>query len=105
MSTRYLLMAAMFALALATTTVQAGGDAAKGEALATGCIDCHGENGKGSADGPAIAGMSEQALLQALEKFKSGEGVDEDAVMPMITEDLSAEEMADLAAYYSSLGK
>jgi cytochrome c553 len=98
-------MAAMSALALASTTVQASGDAAKGEALATGCIDCHGENGKGSADGPAIAGMSEEALLQALEKFKTGDGVDEDAIMPMIMEDLSAEEMADLAAYYSSLGK
>lgn len=105
MSTKYFLIVAVFALLSVSTAAQAAGDVAKGQELSSGCADCHGEKGKGSDDGPAIAGMDEQALLQALKKFKSGEGVDEDAVMPMIMEDLSDEDMANLAAYYASLGK
>jgi cytochrome c553 len=35
--------------------------------------------------------------------FKSGDRIDENGIMPMYAEDLSEQEMADIAAYFASL--
>jgi len=98
-----LILAVMFILMLAAGAVQAGGDPAAGAALAVDCADCHGEDGKGDEDNPALAGLDAAYHIEQLKAFKSGERVDEDEMMPMYAEDLSEQDMADLAAYYATL--
>lgn len=103
MTTR-LIIALAFVLMLATGSALGGGDATRGQELAVDCVDCHGEDGMGDEDSPAIAGMDEAEHIAALQAFKSGERVDEEEMMTMYAEDLSEQDMADLAAYYKSLG-
>jgi sulfide dehydrogenase cytochrome subunit len=102
---RKLMFAVMFILLLAAGAVQAGGDPARGQELSVDCADCHGEDGKGDEDNPAIAGLDAAEHLAMLKAYKSGERVDEEEVMLMFTEELSEQDMADLAAYYATLAK
>jgi len=104
MFAKKLVIALIFMLSLACGSLQAGGDVAKGQELSANCVDCHGENGEGLDDAPAIGGMDEMKHLEALKAYKSGERVDEGEVMQMFTEELSEQDMADLAAYYATLG-
>ena len=101
-----LIIAALFAMMLAAGSVQAGGDAASGEGLAADadCAMCHGDNGMGDEDNPKIAGMDEAKFVAALEGYKSGEREDESGMMADYAVDLSTQDMADLAAYYKTLG-
>jgi len=103
MLSKKLIIAMMFMLMLAAGGVQAGGDAARGQELAIDCADCHGDDGLGDEDVPAIAGMDAAKQLKELMAFKSGERVDEEEDMVDSVEDLSEQDMADLAAYFSSL--
>ncbi len=103
MLTRKLIFAAMFIPLLASGAVQAGGDAARGQELSVDCVDCHGADGKGVDGNPAIAGLDETKHVEALKAYKSGERTDEGDVMLMFTEELSEQDMADLAAYYATL--
>ena len=96
------MFAILFGLMLAAGAVQAGGDAANGEALAEDCAGCHGDDGKGDGDIPALAGLDEAYHVEQLKAFKSGERVDEGEMMGMYAEDLSEQDMADLAAYYAT---
>ena len=98
-----LIIVMMLFLMLAAGGVQAGGDAANGQALATDCADCHGDDGLGDEDIPAIAGMGAAEHAQALADFKSGARPDEDEMMVDSVADLSEQDMADLAAYYATL--
>ena len=91
---------------LAAGPAQAGGDAANGAELASmDCIDCHGESGEGIDDAPALAGLDEAYHVEQLQAYKSGEKTDEGGLMRMTAEELSEQDMADLAAYYASLEK
>jgi cytochrome c553 len=103
MTTR-LIIALAFALMLAAGSALAGGDAARGQELSVDCVDCHGEDGKGDDETPAIAGMDEAEHIAALKAFASGERIDETEMMGDIAKELSEEDMACLAAYYKSLG-
>lgn len=103
MLTRKLMFAVAFVLLLTAGAVQAGGDPAAGQELSVDCADCHGADGKGDEDNPAIAGLDETEHFEMLKAFKSGERVDDDEVMGMFTEELSEQDMADLAAYYATL--
>lgn len=103
MFTRKLIFAAMFVLMLVSGAAQAGGDAARGKELSIDCADCHGDDGKGDDMTPAIAGLDEAFLAEQLNAYKSGKRVDEEEMMVMYAEDLSEQDIADLAAYYSSL--
>jgi cytochrome c553 len=99
-----ILYAAMFIMLLAAGSVQAGGDAARGAELAEDCAGCHGDNGEGDGgDTPAIAGMDKAAHVAALKGYASGEKEDESGMMAMYAEELSEQDMADLAAYYAGL--
>ena len=100
MLTKKLLIALMFILMLAAGGVQAGGDVARGAELASDCADCHGDDGKGDEDTPAIAGMDAAEHAKQLADFKSG-AVESD--MADFVGDLSEQDMADLAAYYATL--
>jgi len=103
MLTRKLMIAIMFILMFVAGGVQAGGDAANGEELAVDCADCHGDDGLGDEDVPAIAGMDAAEQLKELMAFKSGEREDEEGDMIDSVEDLSEQDMADLAAYFATL--
>jgi cytochrome c553 len=99
-----MIIAVLFVLMAAAGTVQAGGDAARGGELSVDCVDCHGEDGKGDDETPAIAGMDEAEQITALKAYASGERIDETEMMGDIASELSEQDMADLAAYYKSLG-
>ncbi len=97
-----LMVAILFGLMIVAGTAMAGGDPARGKELSTDCVDCHGENGLGDEEVPALAGLDEAYQIEQLMAYKSGERTDEEA-MVMYAEDLSEQDMADLAAYYASL--
>ncbi len=103
MLTRKLIFAVMFVLTLAAGAVYAGGDAARGLELSEDCVDCHGDNGKGDEDTPAIAGLDAAKHVELLKGYQSGEIEDEDEMMLDYVADLSDQDMADLAAYYATL--
>lgn len=103
MLTKKMLFVLMFALLSAAGFAQAGGDPARGKELSVDCVDCHGEDGLGDEDVPPIAGLEDAYQIEQLQAFKSGERTDEEESMLMYTEELSDQDMADLAAYYSSL--
>jgi len=88
-------------LALTIGSAQAAGDAAAGKLKAAGCAGCHGANGQGVPPNPALAGKSEDQLIQALQEYKSGKRTN--AVMKALAAPLSDQDMANLAAYYASL--
>ena len=101
--TRKFIFILMIALLAFAGMAQAGGDAAAGEAKAAACADCHGANGEGDDAGtPAIAGLDEAKHVEMLKGFQSGEL--EGDMMPMMVEGLTEQDMADVAAYYATLG-
>ncbi len=100
-----LVIVMMFVLLLTAGGLQAGGDAANGQALSVDCADCHGADGKGDDDSPALAGLAEAEFIAALQGYASGERVDESEMMGDYASGLSEQDMADLAAYYASLGQ
>jgi cytochrome c553 len=102
--TTKMIVAILFLLLASAGSVQAGGDAAKGSELAIDCVDCHGEDGKGDDETPSIAGMDEAEQIAALKAYASGERIDETEMMGDIASELGEQDMADLAAYYKSLG-
>jgi cytochrome c553 len=98
-----MIFASMFVLILAAGYAQAGGDPARGKELTMDCADCHGEDSMGDDEFPQLAGLEEAYIVEQLMAFESGERIDENEIMPMYAEDLSGQDMADLAAYFSSL--
>lgn len=103
MVSRKVLFALMVALLVAAGAAQAAGDPARGKELSVDCADCHGEDGRGDDEVPCIAGMEEAEHVDLLKKYKSGELTDEDGDMLTYTEELTDQDMADLAAYYATL--
>jgi len=89
---------------LAAGSIQAGGDAARGQELSADCVDCHGDDGMGDDETPALAGLDEAEHVAALKAYASGERVDESEMMGDVASELSEQDMADLAAYYATLG-
>lgn len=101
MLTRMMMVAAFLILMLAAGGVQAGGDVARGaELAATACADCHGDDGKGDDEVPGVAGMEAEKHAKLLADFQSGAVESE---MNDYVEDLTEQDMADIAAYYASL--
>mgnify|MGYP001787661380 CR=1 FL=1 len=100
-STSTLVLVSMMAFA-ATTAKAAGGDAELGKGKSTTCHACHGADGLGTAPlYPKLAGQHEAYLVHALRGYRSGER--KNAIMAGFATGLSDEDIADLAAFYSSL--
>ena len=93
----------MFVFSLLVGNVQAGGDASRGQELAEDCADCHGDDGLGDDDVPPVAGLEAAKIRKELADFKSGARVDEYEDMVDTAADLSEQDIADLAAYFSTL--
>lgn len=88
-------------LAMATAGVQAAGDAAAGKAKSAVCMACHGADGNSpNPVWPKLAGQHTGYLLTQLQHFKAGTRKN-DLMSPMAAP-LSDQDMADLAAYFSS---
>jgi cytochrome c553 len=80
--------------------VAADADAVKEKA--EGCVGCHGENGVSEIEGtPSLAGQPDAFTQWQLVFFRSGARKNE--VMTPIAEQLSNEDVRDLAAYFASL--
>jgi len=89
-------------LVLMVGHVQAKGNIEKGADLTTDCVECHGTDGKGNFETPAIAGLKADYILNKLRGFKSGKTKSMDDMMHTYTEDLTDQNLQDLAAYWAS---
>ena len=88
--------------ALFAAPVQAA-DPAAGKALSEeSCADCHGEDGAGDEDNPAIAGMSVDKFTKAMQEFQNGTRK-KSQKMVKEAKKLNATQIADLAAFYATL--
>jgi cytochrome c553 len=96
-----MLLSVGIAAVLGIGGAQAAGDVQAGKAKAAPCVGCHGANGEGIAPNPALAGKSEELLVQAMTDYKSGKR--DNAVMKGMLGALTDADMTNLAAYYASL--
>jgi len=92
-------------LMLMAGNVQARGNVNRGADLTFDCIECHGMDGKGDFETPAIAGLKESYLLKQLRDFYSGKKKSMDDMMHLYTEDRTDQDLQDLAAYWASQPK
>lgn len=89
---------------LSTATPRAGAldtePLTPGARLAAGCAACHGPGGASVGGTPTLAGMTREALLQALQAFAAGQR--EATVMHRHARGYSATELEALADYFAS---
>ncbi|SAL00908.1 cytochrome c family protein [Caballeronia calidae] len=91
-------------LLMATHPSFAAGDVKAGRTKAAQCAACHGIDGMSKLpEAPNLAGQTEEYLVKALNDFRTGERKNE--MMSMMAKTLSDADVANLAAYYHSLGK
>jgi cytochrome c553 len=105
MFTRKLTIVATSVLLAMVANVQAAGSIEKGADITDDCIQCHGVDGKGNFETPAIAGLGEVYILEQLRAFNSKEKKSLDDMMHLYTEDRNDEDFQDLAAYWASQPK
>src|SRR6056297_2213511 len=79
----------------------AGGDYRRGLEKSQVCQSCHGRTGNESLQPsyPKLAGQHEDYLVHALESYRNGRR--QNAVMAGFAGNLSDQDIADLAAWYS----
>lgn len=84
-----------------TGVAQAAGDAEAGEGKVAVCGACHGADGNSPAPNfPKLAGQGERYLLKQLHDIKSGNR--QVVEMTGMLDNLSDQDMADIAAYFAS---
>lgn len=78
-------------------------DATAGKAKAEeACADCHGDDGAGDEDYPAINGMTVDKFTKAMQEYQNGTRT-KSPKMTKEAKKLSAADIANLAAYYATL--
>lgn len=98
---KLLLIASVAALATLGNIAFAAGDATAGKAKSASCGGCHGMDGNSmNPIWPKLAGQHPGYIAKQLAEFKSGARAN--ATMAGMAAPLSEQDMADLAAYYSS---
>ena len=86
------------------TTMACAGDAAAGKAKSATCAACHGPNGISPNDlWPNLAGQKVGYFIAQMKAFRDGKR--QDPMMAPMAAALSDADIANLAAYYSSLGQ
>lgn len=80
------------------------GDPVSGKIKSVTCVACHGADGNSPTPiWPKIAGMEQGYLLKQLLEYQKGtQGNRYDPTMYGIVQNLSQQDLADLAAYYST---
>lgn len=101
------LLLALYGVSFAAQAQEIKGDAARGATLNASCIGCHGIPGYQSSFPevhrvPAISGQNAKYIAAALNAYKKGER--KHGTMRAIAASLTEQDMADLAAYYSTHG-
>jgi cytochrome c553 len=77
-------------------------DAARGKEKAQSCVMCHGANGIAQMpNAPNLAGQPAAYLAEQLKNYRDGKRSNE--IMNVIARPLADQEIADLAAWYSSI--
>ncbi len=96
-------MRKLFLFIVVMTSMSAhAGDPEVGKALATACTACHGPEGISSNPvWPNLAGQHAAYLAIALKAYRDGRRVD--PLMSPMARRLSDQDIANLAAYFSSL--
>jgi cytochrome c553 len=100
---KHQILAVLTAVTLAASANAAfAGDVAAGKAKAATCAGCHGANGISAVPTyPNLAGQKEAYIAKQLHAFK--DGTRKEPTMSAMATPLTDAEIADLAAYYSSL--
>ena len=92
---------AICAQAVFSSPAFAGGDPAAGQKKSTTCAACHGPDGNAVIPAtPSLAGQYSDYLEQALKEYRSG--ARQNPVMNGMSIGLSDQDIADLAAWFSS---
>ncbi len=98
---KIIMVSAVYLALVSAMPVIAAGDASAGKAKAAVCAACHGADGNSPANMfPKLAGQGEAYLIKQMTEFKNE--TRKNAVMAPMVAALSEQDMADLAAYYSS---
>ncbi|MGP8307364.1 c-type cytochrome [Vibrio sp. YIC-376] len=99
------MMGAMVALTMLSGQAFAAGDATAGQAKSAVCAACHGAGGMATIPGyPNLKGQNAQYIMSSINAYKNKErngGLS--AIMQAQASLLSDDDIANLAAYYSSL--
>ncbi len=96
----WILLAAIGSAAAAGSTLAAG-NAEAGAGKAIVCQACHGANGISiNPEWPSLAGLGSDYIAQQLQNFKDGKRANPIMMPNAMT--LSADDMADLGAYFST---
>jgi cytochrome c553 len=94
------LTAAILLSTLASTSF--AGDASAGKAKSMTCAGCHGTNGiSNNPMWPNLAGQKQAYLASALQMYRDGRR--KNALMSAMAKNLTDADIANLAAYYTSL--
>lgn len=98
---KWFVFAAVVSMVGATGQALAAGDAAAGKAKSTTCAGCHNADGNSAnPEWPKLAGQHAGYIVKQLHDFKAGDR--KNAMMAPMAAPLSDQDMADLAAYFSS---
>jgi cytochrome c553 len=84
-----------------SATAQAAAAPGASQPLSAKCAGCHGADGLGIGNFPALAGQAAEYLIKQLHEYKSG--ARQNVMMNALAKSLSEQDIADLAAYYASL--
>lgn len=90
------------AATLAAPLAQASGDAAAGKTKSAQCAACHGEDGTSTNEDmyPHLAGQYADYIAKALKDYQTG--ARQNPIMAPFVQELSDQDRADIAAWFSS---
>lgn len=98
---KWLASLSISALLMATSAVQAAGDAEAGKAKSASCAGCHMADGNSvNPMWPKLAGQHSSYLSKQLADFKAGSERNSPLMAPIVAA-LSDQDMQDLAAYFA----
>jgi cytochrome c553 len=90
------------AVLLLAAPAHAAGDIAAGRQKALQCQTCHGLDGLSKLpEAPNLGGQPEVYLAKSLDDFRKG--IRKNDVMSIVVQQLSDQDVADLAAYYAAI--
>lgn len=99
---RFALAALLVALIPCASASAADGDAAAGRRKALQCQTCHGLDGLSKLpEAPSLAGQPLPFLVKSLNDFR--QGIRKNEMMTLVVQQLSDQDVADLAAYYAAI--
>lgn len=103
MNQRSIMLCLSFLLFAGHGIADAAGDAEAGKAKSVTCVACHGPEGISIAPNyPNLACQKEQYLVDSIKAYQSGDR--NNPIMKPMVAALSEEDIANLAAFYSTLG-